>query len=84
MSRFSLPTLLLTATLTLACSGTDEGDAGQAGGDTATADANACVSGTPVITAGGIGPLRLGAPLADAQARCEVRDTSMTLGEGMS
>lgn len=83
MSRFSLSTLMLTAAITLACSGGDEGDAAQAGGDTATADANACVSGTPVITAGGIGPLRLGAPLADVQARCQVRDTAMTLGEGM-
>jgi hypothetical protein len=45
----------------------------------------ACVDGggAPTITASGVGPIRVGAPLASISDRCAVRDTSFSLGEGI-
>jgi hypothetical protein len=55
--------------------------AASAGGDTgATAAGDACTGGaTPTLTAGGAGPIRLGARLEEIAARCTVRDTAISL-----
>jgi hypothetical protein len=39
--------------------------------------------GAPTITAGGVGPLRIGRKLSEISSRCMVRDTSFSLGEGI-
>jgi hypothetical protein len=36
-----------------------------------------------MITAGGVGPLRIGRKLSEISSRCPVRDTTFTLGEGI-
>lgn len=82
MIRTMLTMFSFAAGLVLAgCGG--EADSTDSATDSAALAANECVTGTPTITAGGVGPVRLGQPLADAEARCEVRDTSFTLGEGI-
>lgn len=45
----------------------------------------ACVAGggTPVITAAAVGPLRVGERLSTISVRCSVRDSSLSLGEGI-
>lgn len=59
-------------------------------GDSAVAAAgvpgSACVEGAgpPTITAAGVGPLRIGGAVSDIARRCTVRDTSFSLGEGMT
>ena len=83
MPRSTLLTLTLAAAFTIACGGDDDAANQPGAGDSATADANACVTGTPTLTAGGIGAVRLGAPLSAAEGRCEMRDTTFTLGEGI-
>ncbi|HUF28537.1 MAG TPA: hypothetical protein VMM18_16280 [Gemmatimonadaceae bacterium] len=84
MTRSTTAALALTTlALALACNRGGEGDGAATPGQTAAADTNACVTGMPTITAGGVGPVRLGATLADVATRCEVRDTSFTLGEGL-
>jgi hypothetical protein len=37
-----------------------------------------------MITAGGVGPLRLEAPIGELAGRCVMRDTSFSLGEGIT
>jgi hypothetical protein len=37
----------------------------------------------PVVTSGGIGVARIGAPLREVRQSCRTRDTTFTLGEGM-
>jgi hypothetical protein len=46
----------------------------------------ACVEGggTPMITAAGVGPARIGSRLSTISARCTVRDSSFSLGEGIT
>lgn len=83
MSRSILFSLTLAAAVSIACGGEDDAGDQQSAGDSITADANACVSGTPTLTAGGIGAVRIGSPLAAAEGRCEMRDTTFTLGEGI-
>lgn len=48
--------------------------------------ASACVAGggTPRITAAGVGPLRVGDRVSTLPRGCTTRDTSFTLGEGMT
>lgn len=41
-----------------------------------------CVEGAPIITAVGVGPVRVGARLSSINDRCTVRDTTFSLGEG--
>jgi len=82
----SHPLLLpVLATLVLsACPAKDDGaDTTAAAG---TAGGTSCVEGggAPTITAAGVGPLRIGARVSDVAQRCTVRDTSFTLGEGMT
>ena len=57
-------------------------------GDSQLAGSNApppCVeaSAPATITAGGVGPLKLEAPIDELAGRCVMRDTSFTLGEGI-
>ena len=82
MSRPTSISLTLAASIALACGGDDDADDQSRTGDTGTATANACVPGSPTLTAGGIGVLRLGQPVAAADGRCEMRDTTISLGEG--
>ena len=49
----------------------------------AAADACAPNGRVPVVTSGGIGAARIGAPLRDVRQSCRTRDTTFTLGEGM-
>ena len=73
------------AVILAACPGrdtsSDSAAAASAAGTTAT-----CVEGggTPTITAAGVGPLRVGSTLNEVSRRCTVRDTSFTLGEGIT
>ena len=71
--------LTLAASLALACGGDDDAAEQSRAGDSATADANACITGSPALTAGGIGALRLGQPVAAAEGRCTMRDTTIAL-----
>ena len=80
--------LLLPAAAALVLAGcpgrdtsSDSAAAASAAGTTAT-----CVEGggTPSITAAGVGPLRVGGSLNEVSGRCTVRDTSFTLGEGIT
>ena len=50
------------------------------------ATATACVDGggIPTITAAGVGPARIGARLSAISGRCTVRDSSFSLGEGIT
>ena len=76
---------LAAAVALLACSGKDE-----AGDSTTAARTDAagsgCVEGgaIPTITPAGVGPLRVGGRLSEVAQRCPVRDTSFTLGEGIT
>ena len=80
MPRIAL--LALASAFVLACDrGGGSGDTSGAG-DSATAAANGCLTGAPTLTAGGIGPIRIGSPLSAAEGRCDMRDTSFTLSEG--
>ena len=50
------------------------------GGDTGATAADPCTGGaTPMLTAGGVGPIRLGARPGEIASRCTVRDTAITL-----
>lgn len=71
--------VLIAASAALACPPSDE----TPDADTvAQAGRTACVSGDPVLDQGGVGPVRVGAPLGSIPEACPVRDTSLTL-EGM-
>jgi hypothetical protein len=76
-------TVALLAVVALACPARDAGDDTTA---TAAGDAAPCVEGggTPTITAAGVGPLRIGTAVSSIASRCTVRDTSFTLGEGIT
>ncbi|GAC1688421.1 MAG: hypothetical protein NVS9B3_07010 [Gemmatimonadaceae bacterium] len=51
--------------------------------DTTAAPVDACTGGLPlVVTAGGIGPIKIGGPLREATDRCTGRDTVVTLSAG--
>ena len=81
MTRNTVSTAVIALSLfTLGCT-SDGGDADTAE-DTSTVASNRCVTGTAAVTAGGVGPVRIGESLEQAEARCTVRDTSFTLGEG--
>ena len=68
-----------------ACSSRDKAaDSADAAGATGTAGTCVEGGGAPVITASGVGPLRVGGELRDLTRRCTVRDTSFTLGEGQT
>lgn len=81
ISRF-LPALAATIVL-VACPGKEP--ASDSATVTASARPAACVEGggTPTITAAGVGPVRVGAPLSSISDRCTVRDSSFSLGEGI-
>lgn len=74
----------LAALAALACSGKD--DAPDSAAIATRTPAATCVEGggTPTITPAGVGPLRIGGSLGDIARRCIVRDTSFTLGEGIT
>ena len=82
LRKLTSTTVLAAALFALGCATDDTGDADTETDTTALA-ANRCVTGTPTITAGGVGPVRIGETLAQAETRCTVRDTAFTLGEGM-
>lgn len=73
---------LSLAALVVACD-RKQADAGKsAAADSATADA--CTAGvTPIVTPGGVGPVKLGQTLADVARRCAVHDTTFLGIEGM-
>ena len=75
----------LAAAAVVACSSKDQ-PADTAGASTAGRSGAACVEGggAPTITAAGVGPLRVGGEVSEVAARCTVRDTSFTLGEGQT
>jgi hypothetical protein len=76
--------VVATIAILVACRGKEP--ATDSATSTATAPrAAACVEGggTPTITAAGVGPARIGARLATLSARCTVRDTAFSLGEGI-
>ena len=83
MPRSTLLAFTLASALAIACGGDEDAGNQQAAGDSVTADANACVSGAPTLTAGGIGAVRIGQPISAADGRCEMRDTTFSLGEGI-
>ncbi len=74
---------LAAAVAVIACSSRDQ-PADTADAPTTGRGGAACVEGggAPTITAAGVGPLRIGGEVSDVAARCTVRDTSFTLGEG--
>ena len=78
-----LPSIAVLAAF--ACSGRDTAADSAATGQPANAGA-ACIEGggAASITAAGVGPLRVGGSVGDIARRCTVRDTSFTLGEGMT
>ncbi|HVE79507.1 MAG TPA: hypothetical protein VNA89_11620 [Gemmatimonadaceae bacterium] len=83
MHRHGRLTLLL---LCLAAAGTACGRADRAaegaGDSTPAASGDLCTGGAPAtVSAGGVGPVRIGARIADIATRCTVRDTTLTLGE---
>jgi hypothetical protein len=62
----------------------DDARAADTSGPRSTA-ADACAPNgrVPVITSGGIGAARIGAPLREVRQSCRTRDTTFTLSEGM-
>jgi hypothetical protein len=82
MNRKTFSMIVLAAgAVALGCA-TDDTGAVDSATDSA-ALANRCVTSPATITAGGVGPVRIGEPLTEVESRCEVRDTAFTLGEGM-
>lgn len=81
MSRFRSCFALLIGIALTACPGDSAED--QTAADEGEAAAGGCVDGRPRLTEGGVGPVMLGQSLADIRSRCEVRDTTFALGEGM-
>ncbi len=83
-SYSALPAVTL-ALLLAACSGKEKG-ADSAATGRAASEGGTCIEGggAPTITAAGVGPLRIGRRMSEVAERCPVRDTSVTLGEGLS
>jgi hypothetical protein len=78
--RRQLTLLLSLAALGLAgCRRSDRADAGA--DSTPAAAGDLCTGGAPVsVSAGGVGPVRIGARIADVAGRCTVRDTTVAVG----
>jgi hypothetical protein len=81
---FTRPSLGLAALLLLfaACERDDPGGAPGESAAQTEADARCAGELPPTITAGGIGPVRLGERIGELSTRCAVRDTAYSL-EGM-
>ena len=79
-----LPLTLAAAVALLACSSKDAPPDSTNAGTASGSSAATCVEGgsAPVITAAGVGPLRIGGQVSEVATRCTVRDTSFSLGEG--
>ena len=82
-ARRALVTLVaLAATLAAACSRRDASNAGDTGDTGAGAGGPCDFDPPPVLTAGGVGPVRVGQPLADSLESC-AHDTTWT-AEGLT
>jgi hypothetical protein len=72
---------LIGALVLAALAGCKRDRAATPAGDSATAaTGDACTGGAPpILTAGGVGPVRLGGRPSDVASRCPVRDTAISL-----